>query len=199
MRFCPRPGYLARGGEAGEVRRKVMRRALARAAKLAACTVALTLLVAVPWALAATFTGTDGADSIRGTEEADTVYALGGDDVVLGEFATDDVGAGDLLVGGPGDDRMFGNIGEDDMRGGAGGDTLQGNVFDDTLYGGDGPDTLMGGSQDDTVFGGRGDDTVKVSFADRVDCGPGTDTVYYSDELAPGTTIAEDCERLVRR
>ena len=64
----------------------------------------------------------------------------------------------DLILGLAGDDTLEGGLGDDTLFGGGGVDFLKGGADDDTLYGGGGGDTLRGGSGDDTLYGNKGDD-----------------------------------------
>ncbi len=94
------------------------------------------------------------------------ISVAGGDDIVFGNAAADEVD------GGAGDDQIFGGAGDHILRGGAGADTLDGLglVSGDTttgsadqMFGGDGDDTLMD-SADALVFdGGDGRDTIDAS------------------------------------
>ncbi len=87
--------------------------------------------------LVPTITGTDGNDTLRGTNGVDVVMGLGGNDTITG-------GNGDDVVcGGAGDDRLSGENGADVLLGGFGTDTLDGGNGDDTLVGGPGTDTLI--------------------------------------------------------
>ena len=79
----------------------------------------------------------------------------------------------DVLIGGPGRDRLFGRDGDDSLFGGDGNDRLYGGRGDDTLSGGDGNDRLYGGRGDDTLFGGDGND--------RLSGGKGDDTLSGGD------------------
>ena len=81
-------------------------------------------------------------------------------------FPTD---AAFVLLGGSGDDMLFGSDGADlveghsgiDILAGAGNDDLvRGGLGADTLAGEDGDDFLNGGSGDDTLNGGSGDDSL---------------------------------------
>jgi RTX calcium-binding nonapeptide repeat (4 copies)/FG-GAP-like repeat len=66
-----------------------------------------------------------------------------------------------------------GTAGNDTMQGYAGHhDIIDGGAGDDTIHGNGGNDTLWGGEGNDTFDGARGS-------ADRIDGGPGVDTVYY--------------------
>ncbi len=65
------------------------------------------------------------------------------------------------------------------------GDYLDGGVGDDTLYGEDGDDLLRGGVGSDVLYGGAGDDTLVIDADDwngNIDGGSGTDTVVIDDD-----------------
>ena len=64
----------------------------------------------------------------------------------------------DTILGGPGDDRLYGGGDADTVGGGPGRDLLTGDVGADTLAGGDGGDVLRGGAGDDEIRGGPDDD-----------------------------------------
>ena len=73
------------------------------------------------------------------------------------------------MVGGPGDDQIFGyqgwniisgDAGDDTIRGGSGFDLIAGGDGNDTIYGAQDDDLLYGGLGKDTIFGGAGDDIV---------------------------------------
>jgi hypothetical protein len=68
-------------------------------------------------------------------------------------------------------DRLRGTSGDDCIRGGRGPDRIAGRGGDDKLRGGLGRDRIVGGPGDDVIH-------VKRSDRDRVDCGPGRDTVF---------------------
>ncbi len=104
------------------------------------------------------------------------------------------VPGGDLLMGGDGNDTIFGNeeqdtllggAGDDDLRGNAGNDSLDGGEGDDVLRGGGGGDTLDGGAGSDTVHGGDGGDLILGGGSvedDRYNGDGGSDTVSYEGE-----------------
>lgn len=96
-------------------------------------------------------------------------------------------------------------------------ETIRGLGGDDTIRGGDGRDALLGGRGGDRIVadrcslpdgvavrGGRGDDAIDITSdcggltvvppADRVDCGPGDDTVRGA---ARRDGVAADCERVL--
>ena len=86
----------------------------------------------------------------------------------------------DTLTAGSGDDRLYGSYGNDIMEGGDGHDRLYGSYGNDILDGGLGDDILDGGSGKDTLVFGNG--TTTVSLADdkndvAQDTGHGNDTI----------------------
>ena len=66
----------------------------------------------------------------------------------------------DILIGGRGNDRLSGHVGDDTLIGGAGNDSLYGGQGDDILRGGGGNDLLDGGRGDDRLQGGAGNDAL---------------------------------------
>ena len=65
------------------------------------------------------------------------------------------------------------------------GDYLDGGVGDDTLYGEDGDDLLRGGAGSDVLYGGAGDDILVIDADDwngDIDGGSGIDTVVIDDD-----------------
>src|SRR3954471_13847731 len=67
-----------------------------------------------------------------------------------------------MFNGGPGDDRMQGDVGDDTLYGNGGNDRLIGGEGDDSLFGGDGDDILFGGDGDDVLRGGPGNDALST-------------------------------------
>ncbi|GGL79137.1 matrixin family metalloprotease [Wenxinia marina] len=95
---------------------------------------------------------TQGDDRpVFGTELADAIDGLGGNDQLQGG------GGDDTLDGGAGEDLLFGGDGADRLSGGAQDDRLQGGAGDDTLAGEDGADVLFGGAGDDLLEDGAGE------------------------------------------
>jgi hypothetical protein len=84
---------------------------------------------------AATIVGTDGPDTLRGTNRDDVIAAKGGRDTVLG------LQGDDLVCGGSGNDKLRGQGGDDDLRGGAGNDALAGGGGSNRCRGGAGSDS----------------------------------------------------------
>lgn len=78
--------------------------------------------------------GTNGDDTLIGTNEADTIFGSNGDD---------------SLQGLEGDDLLYGGNGQDQLWGGDGKDTLEGGNGDDRLYTSYGYDDLTGGNGND--------------------------------------------------
>jgi len=136
--------------------------------------VAVALVLAVGVAFAATRNCTGG--ECRGTQGADEIFGSEGDDVVL-------------ALGG--NDRVYGREGNDGLKGGEGSDEVYGELGNDKVKGSQGGDKVFGGPGDDVVRGGthsRTNDGVR----DLLDCGEGTDTVYYT----PRKDEIRDCEIL---
>ena len=79
-----------------------------------------------------------------------------------------------VLIGGPGNDQLFGGNGNDTIQGGGGNDLLSGGNGDDTLVGGPGSDEMLGGRGDDVLVWNPGDGS------DRLDGGQGFDTMLFN-------------------
>ena len=121
----------------------------------------------------ATIVGTEGSDTIEGTDDRDVIVGLGGDDALYG-YRDDD-----RICGGDGNDIIHGYWGEDDLWGDAG---------DDRLYGAQKADTLRGGSGDDVIDGGANCYSDAVIFDDApngvtVDLEAGTAEGHGSDRI----------------
>jgi Ca2+-binding RTX toxin-like protein len=86
---------------------------------------------------------------------------------------------GDYLFARAGNDLMYGYGGADTLLGEDGGDTIYGGTGNDILNGGEGSDFLDGESGADTLIGGMGDDWFIVdSVGDSVSDTGGYDRVY---------------------
>lgn len=156
-------------------------------------------------------TGTQKADVLRGTSEAETLMGLGGNDtyyVTAGDLVVeaadggfdrvfadiDHVLAGQVenliltgtsAIDGAGNalaNRISGNAAANRLDGFAGFDTLLGGAGDDTIYGNNGNDTLAGGEGADDLYGGGHDDVLWG--------GAGDDRLYgqVGDDLLHGQT-----------
>lgn len=140
-------------------------------------TMALTVLLASGVALAATFRGTDGNDTIVGTEKADQIFGLGGKDDLEGR------GGGDVIHAGPGIDRGSGEDGNDTIYLGPGndGEALPPNCSPSGVCFGSNRGDYAGGLGKDVMYGGAGDDEM---VGDRVvasfysDFSGGADIMY---------------------
>ena len=127
-----------------------------------------------------------GNDSIKGTELADridalagndTIFGLGGDDSLSGGEGNDSIRGGDgadLVIAGNDDtnnfnrlfgdnnnDLIIGSFGRDSLFGGDDQDRLFGNGNSDFLDGGDGNDRLFGGAGIDALVGNNGSDVLQ--------------------------------------
>lgn len=105
--------------------------------------------------------GTAANETLTGSDEADGIWARGGNDHVFALGGDDRVGGGtgdDTLEGGDGSDILYGNEESDSLLGGAGDDTLYGGAGDDVVMGGAGNDVLWAGAGDDMLTGGAGAD-----------------------------------------
>jgi Ca2+-binding RTX toxin-like protein len=86
------------------------------------------------------------------------------------------------VLGGDGNDVVFGTNYKDHLNGNAGEDALFGFNDDDTLWGGDANDYLEGGSGNDSMFGGLGNDSLRGNAGvDRFQGDEGNDVFYTRD------------------
>lgn len=144
--------------------------------------VAIGLMVPAT-AMAATITGTDANERLKGTKEPDQIDGGAGRDRIFGRAGED------TLVGGLGRDRIFGGSGDDKLFGGDSRDRIFGGRGDDESHGENGRDRMVGGKGDDVQFGGGGNDVI---FANRgVDTsvgGAGNDTLWALSrkDVTPG-------------
>lgn len=113
--------------------------------------------------------GTEKADDLGGKDGDNEIHGLGGVDWLIGGLGND------VIYGGPGDDgRLWGVRGDDVIYGGDGNDWwLTGAAGEDVLYGGNGNDSLDG----DGESLGPG-----PPMQDELYCGPGIDH-YVADKL----------------
>ncbi|WP_301555214.1 DUF4347 domain-containing protein [Planktothrix agardhii] len=93
-------------------------------------------------------------EPISRTAEANVIFALEGNDTVLGGKDNDQI------IGNDGADELYGNLGNDIITGNGGNDWINGNLGEDLIDGGDGEDELFGGQENDLIKGGNGDDTI---------------------------------------
>lgn len=167
-----------------------------------------------PGSCATDILGTPTDDRLDGSALGDNLFGLQGNDILNGLRGNDCLFGGvgsDRMSGAEGDDRLLGddsksgvggndwlsgNAGNDLLVGGSGKDRLSGNDGNDRLYGGRGNDRLTGGRGRNRLRGGSGSDRlngVNGRF-DRLNCGPGRDTVR-----ADRVDRVHGCERVHRR
>jgi Ca2+-binding RTX toxin-like protein len=91
-------------------------------------------------------------------DRADTISATVG--TIRGDAGNDEISAGGILYGGPGNDSLTGAGSNDELDGGGGSDRLAGGGGDDLLSDGDSAAT---GINSDTIDGGPGFDRVDYS------------------------------------
>ncbi|MEL6373970.1 MAG: calcium-binding protein [Pseudomonadota bacterium] len=100
-------------------------------------------------------------------------------DLIMGGAGNDELFGmrdNDTVSGGDGDDKLWGNSGDDVLSGDAGNDELRGGSGDDVVSGGEGNDALFGNSGDDALSGDAGDDSLMgQSGNDTLDGGDGND------------------------
>jgi VCBS repeat-containing protein len=159
-----------------------------------------------------TITGTAGDDNLVGTDGADTINALAGNDFVAGGSGADSLNAGDgsdqaygdsgndVIDGGNDDDLLSGGDGNDQLLGQAGADSLDGGLGDDQLSGGDGDDTLSDLAGVNGFTGGVGNDFIVAGSSDGVqtiDAGDGNDTIrYYYRSFAGAITTGSGSDSI---
>ena len=123
-------------------------------------------------------------DNVRGAFS--TIRGGNGDDTLHGEgprpTAADPEPLLVFVIGGPGDDSLFGSAGVEGLYGEDGDDRLRAAGGGDTLGGGDGSDTLTAGAGPDRL-------SVRDGATDRLlDCGP-QDEAF----IDPGDARPQDC------
>jgi Ca2+-binding RTX toxin-like protein len=137
-------------------------------------------------------------------------------DLATGTWSAEDTVAGvESVIGGRGNDQLFGDAhnnrlwagsGSDLVSGRSGQDDLSGGDGDDRLFGDDGNDDVEGGRGTDALAGGTGDDFLEsaaesFSVGDREHEDPGADVLACdagadlarSDRL---DTLTAECERV---
>ena len=97
----------------------------------------------------------DGDNVFIGTDAAESIEGLGGNDILRGG------GGNDSLSGGSGDDQLFGEAGNDVLRGGPGNDLLDGGTGVDTVR--------VPGSSDRFQLGQGDGDTLTLSDTESSD------------------------------
>lgn len=111
--------------------------------------------------LPATIVGTEGNDTIFGTNGADVIVSLGGNDIILSGNGDDVICSGDgrdIILSGNGNDTIKSGAGNDVVYGGNGNDTIDAGAGNDVVMAGNGKDTVRGGDGGDVLLGGSGKD-----------------------------------------
>lgn len=135
---------------------------------------------------ACTITGTRGPDHlIEGTDGADVICGLGGQDKIKAK------GGDDVIYGGRGRDLIYGHRGDDDIWGGPGRDEIRAGIHADRVHGGMGHDAISLEAGADIGWGGRGPDGISATGGpDVVRAGRGDDALCtwdaHGDDLLLG-------------
>ena len=109
------------------------------------------------------YNGDDVIDLSKNLTISAIVLGGQGNDTIFGSNGSNELHGGDgddTLYGGNGDDSLFGDAGNDYLHGGNGVDALFGGLGNDWLYGDNGKDSLDGGDDEDWLFGGNGTDSL---------------------------------------
>ena len=155
----------------------------------------MTWLVVLMGLLVALFASMAVADTFVGGAGNNTISGTNGDDFIRG------LGGNDTLSGRLGDDRIYGGDGADTVVGQPGDDILNGGSANDKITTNDGRDQAYGASGNDTIT------AVNDTQPDFVNCGPGNDDVakiqandYVDDTQANTITVGVlglSCETIV--
>lgn len=151
--------------------------------------------------------GGNEVDTIFGDGGIDKIYGLAGDDIidsgdggVAGSTGTDEadlvlgLGGNDTMVGGGGLNVFWGGGGDDTMTGGDGENRIHGQAGNDTIVGGPGVDFLRGLADDDSIDGGGGVDFIDLGIGTGDVAIFGSDYDVYSvssTALGQQATVAE--------
>jgi Ca2+-binding RTX toxin-like protein len=127
----------------------------------------------------------DGEDTVDGGDGNDTANFAAATlalNVDLANAAVDKITNVENLVGGSGNDTVYGTVGDNYLAGAGGNDFLSGRDGYDILEGGAGDDTLSGGIGVDELYGEDGNDIFQLTVVgeDGVDGGLGTDTASFA-------------------
>ncbi|MFM1887602.1 MAG: hypothetical protein RL026_2759 [Pseudomonadota bacterium] len=147
--------------------------------------------------------GTDNAEAINSMGGNDTVWADGGNDTVEGGNGNDFLHGGegnDVVADSQGDDLLWGDGGNDVVNGGVGVDQVFGGDGNDTVYGGSGGDVVDGGDGDDTMFGDTGalsNGVLDANGGDDVMAGGGGNDILFGGGGADGLDGGEGNDTLV--
>ncbi|MCL1463088.1 calcium-binding protein [Argonema galeatum] len=139
-----------------------------------------------------------GNDRIRGSSDAEIIYANTGEDTLNGGSGNDTLFGGkdrDFIYGEDGDDFLNGNIGQDFVEGGNGNDFIRGGKDEDLLVSGNGNDTLIGDMGVDALAGNAGSDLFVLRTDTATSDQFGADIILdfdkFSDRIAVTGTLTE--------
>jgi len=124
--------------------------------------------------------GTDLNEILTGTDEVDSLYGGGGNDIIIG--LGNSTGP-ESLYGGTGNDIVFGNSNVDSIYGGDGDDRLEGNHGNDFIEGNAGDDTILDGPTT-----GSADQVVSVSATGE---GPAQSSESHRDILGWAAPLSD--------
>ncbi len=116
-----------------------------------------------------------GHNVVRGTDYSDVVYMRSN---LPGELVAHTAGSGDVITGGPGNDRIYSDRGMDSVSTGDGDDLVYAGSKDDSVEGGAGNDRIYGGRGHDYLYGGKGVDLIVGHV--------GSDDVFAGNGCSPG-------------
>ena len=141
-----------------------------------------------------TLIGGEGNDSMDGGRGNDLMF--GGLDLSFSDAINIPNDAGDLrpdnnadfMVGGYGNDTIYGQDDDDTISGDQGDDLIYGGVDNDWMQGSDGADTIFGGHGDDFADGGTGDDVLDGGIGNDVLAGGLGDDEGYGGDGNDGLT-----------
>lgn len=125
-----------------------------------------------------------GNDLYLGTDTANVINGLAGNDALAGFGGNDTIDGGegdDYALGGLGSDKMFGGAGNDFLFGEAGNETMDGGGGDDAMFGGANLDTMAGGDGNDWMYGNGGGDKLTGGFGDDLLDGGAANDVLTDD------------------
>jgi Ca2+-binding RTX toxin-like protein len=158
-------------------------------------------------------TGTNDDDFMNGSDLADQISALGGDDFIGGNGGNDLIRGGegaDVSIGGPGTDVMKDGKGADGPAGGEGADTIKAGKGNDRFRDfpirqsrqGGGTEScfrgfcaaMFGDEQNDVLKGGKGRDYMEGEQGrDKMFGGKGDDVIDAANDDTPGAKDLVKC------
>ena len=126
-------------------------------------------------------TGTDGDDTLTGTEAGDTIAGGNGNDSISGLGGPDCLfgeNGNNTIDGGDGNDQIFAHIGSDTGSGGNGNDIIILGRGSNRANGGAGDDFILDRGRRSLIRAGTGADIIRVDGPATIHPGPGIDYVH---------------------